>query len=127
KIMATSSYASPTPVIEDGRVYVHFGTYGTACLNTSDGKKLWERRDLTLDHKEGAGSSPILHGDLLIFACDGQDVQYLLALDKKTGKTIWKTERSADFRNTAIYQRKAYGTPLVADLPGGPQLISVGA
>ena len=127
KAVEDPTYAAPTPVIEAGRIYVHFGTYGTACLDTSDGKKLWERRDLTVDHKEGPGSSPVLFGELLIFPCDGQDVQYLIALDKKTGKTVWKTDRSADFRGTVPYQRKAYGTPLVADLPGGPQLISVGA
>jgi outer membrane protein assembly factor BamB len=122
-----SSYASPTPVVEAGRVYVHYGTYGTACLDTANGKKLWERRDLTLDHKEGAGSSPVLAGDRLIFPCDGQDVQYLVALDKRTGKTAWKTERSADFRNTVPFQRKAYTTPVLADLPGGRQVVSVGA
>ena len=119
--------ASPSPVIEAGRVYVHFGTYGTACVDTNNGKKLWERRDLTLDHKEGAGSSPALFGDLLILHCDGQDVQYVVALDKQTGKTKWKTDRSADFRETVPYQRKAYATPLVADLPEGRQLLSVGA
>ncbi len=127
KLEAGSSYGSPTPAIEAGRIYVHFGTYGTACLDTADGTKLWERRDLPVDHKEGAGSSPILVGNLLIFPCDGQDVQYLIALDKKTGKTVWKTNRSADFRGTVIYQRKAYGTPLLADLAGGKQLVSVGA
>ena len=127
KLVAGSSYASPSPVIEAGRVYVHFGTYGTACVDTNNGKKLWERRDLTLDHKEGAGSSPALFGDLLILHCDGQDVQYVIALDKQTGKTKWKTDRSADFRETVPYQRKAYATPLVADLPEGRQLLSVGA
>jgi arylsulfatase len=127
KIVAGSSYASPTPVIEEGRIYVHYGTYGTACLDTASGKKLWERRDLTLDHKEGAGSSPVLWGGLLIFACDGQDVQYLVALDKLTGKTVWKTERTADFRDSVPYQRKAYGTPLIIEASGKTQLISLGA
>jgi outer membrane protein assembly factor BamB len=127
RIVPGSSYASPTPVIEEGRIYVHFGTYGTACLDTSTGKRIWERRDLTLDHKEGAGGSPILRGDFLIFTCDGQDVQYLIALDKRTGKTVWKTERTADFQGTVPYQRKAYTTPLVIDAPGGQQLISPGA
>jgi outer membrane protein assembly factor BamB len=127
KLVPGTSYASPTPVIEEGRIYVHFGTYGTACLNTTDGAKLWERRDLTLDHKEGAGASPVLVDDLLIIPCDGQDVQYLIALDKKTGKTVWKTDRSADFRDTVPYQRKAYATPLVVELAGKQQLISVAA
>jgi len=126
-IVAGTSYASPTPALEEGRVYVHFGTYGTACLDMADGSKRWERRDLTLDHKEGAGASPLLVGNLLILPCDGQDVQYLIALDKKTGRTVWKTERSADFQGTVPYMRKAYTTPLLADLPGGQQLIAIGA
>lgn len=126
-LVAGTSYASPTPVIEEGRIYVHFGTYGTACLDTSDGARRWERRDLTLDHKEGAGSSPVLVGDLLIFPCDGQDVQYLVALDKRTGKTVWKTPRTADFRDTVPYQRKAYSTPLLVTCNGRQQLISVAA
>src|SRR5581483_4025683 len=45
-----NSYASPTPVIEEGRVYVHFGSPGTACLDTATGKVLWQRRDLPCDH-----------------------------------------------------------------------------
>ena len=76
----TNSYASCTPVVEAGRVYVHFGSYGTACLDTRTGKKLWERRDLECDHFRGPGSSPILHGDLLIIQFDGVDVQYVVAL-----------------------------------------------
>ncbi|MHC4880692.1 MAG: outer membrane protein assembly factor BamB family protein, partial [Planctomycetota bacterium] len=64
----TNSYASPTPYIEDGRIYVHFGAYGTACLDTATGKKIWERRDIECDHWRGPGSSPVVHGDLL-FLC----------------------------------------------------------
>src|SRR5689334_22957571 len=86
-----NTYASPTPVIEEGRVYVHFGSYGTACLDTKTGKRLWERRDLTCNHWRGPASSPILYRDLLILTFDGYDVQYLAALDKATGKTVWKT------------------------------------
>jgi outer membrane protein assembly factor BamB len=87
-------YASPSPVIEPGRVYISFGSYGTACLDTATGKPLWERRDLSCRHYRGPGSSPILLEDLLILTFDGVDVQYLVALDKKTGKTVWKTDRS---------------------------------
>jgi len=50
KIAPVNSYASPTPAIEAGRVYVHYGTYGTACLDTRTGKTLWSRRDLNCDH-----------------------------------------------------------------------------
>ncbi len=96
-----NSYASPTPVIEPGRVYVTFGSAGTAAVDTSSGRVIWERRDLQCNHYRGAGSSPILFGNLLIMHFDGSDLQYLVALDTKTGTTVWRTGRSVDFRDTA--------------------------
>ncbi|MBM4037787.1 MAG: quinonprotein alcohol dehydrogenase [Planctomycetes bacterium] len=124
RIAAINSYASPTPAIEAGRVYVHYGTYGTACLDTATGKTLWARRDLNCDHHEGPGASPILFGDLLIFHVDGTNVQYAVALDKATGKTAWKTNRSADLTKVHPFTRKAYGTPIVIESGGRLQLIS---
>ena len=126
-INALNSYASPSPLIEAGRVYVYFGTYGIACLDTASGEILWSRRDLKLDHKEGPGSSPVLWEDLVIFHCDGQDVQYVIALDKKSGDTAWKANRSVDLSAQRPDFRKAYATPLVAKVEGKPQLISPGA
>lgn len=128
-------YASPSPVIESGRVYVHFGSYGTACLDTATGNVLWQRSDLRCRHYRGPGSSPILFEDLLILTMDGIDVQYMVALDKKTGRTVWKTDRSAiwndlDLDGKPIREgdlRKAYSTPLIIDINGKKQMISVGA
>ncbi len=88
-----NSYASPTPAIEEGRVYAHFGSFGTACLDTKTGEKIWERRDLKCDHWRGPASSPILYGNLLILTFDGYDAQYVIALDKKDGHTVWKKDR----------------------------------
>ena len=122
-----NSYASPTPVIEAGRVYVHFGAHGTACLDTSSGKVLWTRRDLECDHYRGPGSSPILVDDLLILHFDGSDVQYVVALDKTTGKTVWKTNRSTDFGTIDGDFRKAFCTPIVIQVDGRRQLISPGS
>jgi outer membrane protein assembly factor BamB len=125
---ATNSYASPTPVIEEGRVYVHFGTYGTACLDTKTGKTLWERRDLHCDHFRGPASSPILYDGLLFVHFDGVDVQYLVALDKNTGKTVWRKDRGTDFKpDTNPDLKKAYGTPAVITVEGKPQLVSPAA
>ena len=76
-----NSYGSPSPVIEEGRVYITFGSPGTACLDTQTGKVLWERRDLECNHFRGAGSSPILYKDLLIMHYDGSDFQYVVAPD----------------------------------------------
>ena len=122
-----NSHASPSPVIEAGRVYAHFGTSGTACLDTTTAKILWTRRDVNLDHQEGAGSSPILFGDLVIFHCDGRDRQYIAALDKKTGKTAWQVERSIDLSKTPTHARKAFSTPLVVGGDKAPVLISPAA
>jgi outer membrane protein assembly factor BamB len=124
KIAAVNSYASPTPAIEEGRIYVHFGTYGTACLDTRTGAVLWERRDLSCDHHMGPGASPILLGNLLILTVDGCDVQYVVALDKATGKTVWKTDRAVDYSKINRLTRKAFCTPAVIDWRGRMQLIS---
>ncbi len=124
-----NSYASPTPVVEEKRVYLHYGTYGTACLDTTTGGRIWERRDLNCDHESGAGPgcSPTIVGDLFIVNVDGRDVQYVIALNKHTGKTAWKTHRSVDFDPVPVNQRKAYCMPVVVPRGSGTQLVSPGA
>ena len=122
-----NTYASPSPVIEAGRVYFHFGKYGTACLDTATFKTLWERRDLLCTHAVGPGSSPVLFRNLLVLTYDGTDQQYLAALDKKTGKTVWNRPRSADFTGVDPDQRKAFSTPFVTTWAGKTVLLSCGA
>jgi outer membrane protein assembly factor BamB len=122
-----NSFASPTPVIEEGRVYAHFGTYGTACLDTRTGKTLWQRRDLHCDHFRGAASSPILSGDLLFLTFDGYDAQYVAALNKTTGETVWKKDRAIDYKTDNGDAKKAYGTPAVRMIDGKAELISPAA
>jgi outer membrane protein assembly factor BamB len=122
-----NSYASPTPVIEEGRIYVHFGSYGTAAIDTSTGKVLWTRRDLPCNHWRGPGSSPILYKDLLIVHLDGYDLQYVVALDKKTGRTVWKADRTHDFGTDDGDQKKGFATPVVIEAAGKAQLISPAA
>jgi len=121
-----NGHASPTPVIEAGDVYVHFGTYGTACLDTRTGQTLWARRDLNCFHRVGPASSPIIYGNLLIFHVDGCDVRYVVALDKATGKTVWKTDRSADCQEAPYGFRYACCTPTVTQFAGRRQMISPG-
>ncbi len=123
----TNSYASCTPVIEEGRLYVHFGSYGTACLDTQSGKKLWERRDLPCDHFRGPASSPILQDDKLIVAFDGYDLQYVVAFDKMTGKTIWKRDREINYGTDNGDQMKAYSTATVIQHEGRTQVVSPSA
>ena len=122
-----NSHASPSPVIEKGRVYVHFGSAGTACLDTDSGKLLWTRTDLKCNHFRAPGSSPILWQDLLILTFDGHDKQYVTALAKATGKTVWETPRSIDYKTTNGDAKKGYSTPTVIDVDGKPQLVSPAA
>jgi len=129
KISNANTYATPTPVIEKGRVFVHFGTYGTACLDTNTGETIWTRRDLKCDHETNAGpaSSPTIIGNNVVVHVDGRDVQYIVALDKVTGKTVWKTQRSYDYSTVPANQRKAYGMPGIAPRDDGIQLVSSAA
>ncbi len=129
RIAADNSYATPTSAIDAQHVYVHYGTYGTACLNRKTAEVVWTRRDLKCDHEDGAGpaSSPMLFGDLFIVNVDGRDVQYVIALDKETGQTEWKTERSADFSEVPVHKRKAYSMPSLVEHDGQLQLVSNGA
>lgn len=126
-IHETNSHASPTPVLEQDRVYVHFGAYGTACLNADDGSVRWQRRDLHCNHWRGPGSSPILLHDLLIMHFDGYDAQYVVALDKETGATRWKVDRDIDYQTDNGDFKKAFCTPTVIEAGGRLQLISPAA
>ena len=92
KIHGKNSHASPTALVRDGKVYVHFGTQGTACLDT-DGKILWTTRDIIYKPQHGNGASPILVDNALIFSCDGSDLQFVVALDASNGKVLWKKDR----------------------------------
>lgn len=123
-----NSYATPTPVIEEGRLYCHFGTLGTFCVDTANGKVLWKNTDaaLKLMHENGPGSSLVPWRDKLVFHGDGSDVQFVAALDKQTGRLAWKTGRSGEMnRNPQL--RKSYATPLIVELAGKPVLFSQGA
>ncbi|MDX1944973.1 MAG: PQQ-binding-like beta-propeller repeat protein [Pirellulaceae bacterium] len=120
---AMNSYASPTPVLEAGRLYCHFGAFGTACLDTDRGEVVWTNRELVINHENGPGSSPVLWQDLLIFHCDGSDIQFIVALDKATGRVAWKTPRSGKM-NDNPQLKKSYGTPLILEVAGEPQLFS---
>jgi len=128
-------YATPSPVIEPGRVYVHFGSFGTACLDTATSEVLWKREDLPCRHYRGPASSLISYENLLILTMDGVDVQYHAALDKKTGRTVWKTNRSVAWNDESVPGpmardgdlRKAHSTPLIANVAGQPQMFSAGA
>jgi outer membrane protein assembly factor BamB len=128
-------YATPTPLLEKGRVYVHFGSPFTACIDTGTGKILWKREDLHCRHYRGPSSSVVSFENLIVLTFDGADLQYLVALDKKTGKTVWNTKRSVPWNDENVPGqmardgdlRKAHSTPLIVNVNGSPLLLSAGA
>lgn len=139
-----NSPASPTPVVEQGRVYVHFGSQGTACLDTESGEKLWERRDLHCDQIQYGGSSPIVDEDSLFVAFDGIDKQFFVALDKRTGQTRWLQNRNVDSNWEATLRakgvepsgilkskpgdnKKSFATAHIIEHDGRRQLVAPGA
>jgi outer membrane protein assembly factor BamB len=114
-----NSHASPTPIVDGDRVYVHFGGDGTAALDATTGAIVWLKK-FPYASQHGSGGSPVLHGDLLIFSGDGHLEAWVIALDKRTGNVKWKTNRRRPFD-------QAYTTPLVISVDGRDQVVSVGA
>ncbi len=123
-----NGYASPTPVLDEKYVYVHFGPRGTVCLNRN-GKIIWKNTGFKYNVIQGGASSPILHGDLLLLTCDGIDFQFIVALEKETGKVRWKQPRAhleAAAKKRSI-AKMSYSTPLIQSINGKNQLVCSGA
>lgn len=125
RIHGTNSYATPTPCIEKGKVYVHYGHFGTACINTNNFEVVWKRDDLTCKHMQGPASSLILHDDKLIVHLEGTEDPYVVSLNKNTGETIWKSVRPKEIYDPLepVF-RKSYQTPIVINVDGRELLIS---
>jgi outer membrane protein assembly factor BamB len=123
-----NSYATPTPVIEKGFVYVHYGNAGTACINTSNGSIVWKNSDFKCKFVQGAASSPVIYKNLVILHYEGVDLRFLVALDKSTGKLVWKSDRPEEpYKTLTEIGRKAYITPLILNVKGKDLLISNGS
>jgi outer membrane protein assembly factor BamB len=115
---AKNSHASPTPIVDGERVYVHFGAEGTAAVSAA-GDILWKTR-LAYQTQHGNAGSPQHAAELLIVSCDGFDESFVVALDTRTGKTRWRTDRRQPYS-------LAYSTPLAIRVGDGEQLVSPGA
>ncbi|AMV29879.1 outer membrane biogenesis protein BamB [Gemmata sp. SH-PL17] len=118
-----NSHASPTPIVEGGKVYVHFGHMGTACLNANDGSKVWAKQELKYTPVHGNGGSPALAGNHLIFSIDGTDKQAVIALDKTTGAIAWQTPRN----NKTGANPFSFSTPVLIKVKDQKQLVSAGS
>jgi outer membrane protein assembly factor BamB len=121
KIHSKNSHASPTALVDDGHIYVHFGHQGTACLDLN-GKIIWKDTSHTYEPVHGNGGSPLLVGQLLIFSCDGADNPFVVALDTKTGDEKWRFDRTSDAEN-----KFSFSTPTLIEVNGKQQFITPGS
>ena len=116
-----NSFASPTPILENGRIYAHFGHFGTACVDES-GKVLWKTQENGYRPQHGNGGCPVIAGDALVFDCDALKDPFVCALDKNNGQVLWKTPRVSDAKKTF-----SFCTPLVIDVNGSQEIVSPGS
>lgn len=121
-----NSYASPSPILDGDRLYCHFGSYGSACVDTKSGSVLWRNEELKVMHENGPGSTAVLWEDRLIVHFDGSDAQFIAAIGTQDGKVQWKTARSGKM-DPRPQQQKAYGTPLIVTMKQGPVVVSPAA
>lgn len=116
-----NSHASPTPLVDDGKIYVHFGHQGTACLDR-DGKALWRQNKIKYSPVHGSGGSPVLIDGKLVYNADGGSDPFIVALDVKTGELAWKVARKTDAKS-----KFSFSTPLIIEVKGKKQIISPGS
>jgi outer membrane protein assembly factor BamB len=120
-VHAKNSHASPTPLWDGERLYVHFGHQGTAAVDR-DGERLWANREHRYPPTHGNGGSPILVGDALIFTCDGGDSPYTVGLHKADGRELWRTPRAIE-----ASKKFSFCTPTHIEIDGRSQIISAGS
>jgi outer membrane protein assembly factor BamB len=120
-IHAKNSHASPTPLVHDGAVYVHFGTYGTARLRASDGTIEWINQELVYPPMHGSGGSPVLHDGVLAIICDGSSEPFVAAIEASSGRLLWKRRRSVEARIS-----HSFGTAAIVEVEGRAQVIAPG-
>ncbi|MEX0717184.1 MAG: PQQ-binding-like beta-propeller repeat protein [Planctomycetaceae bacterium] len=121
-IHSKNSHASPSPVVDGGQVFVHFGPQGTAALAVADGKALWRNADQKYDPRHGNGGSPILVDDMLVFICDGLDVNFMVALDRRTGRVKWRKPRPPV--PNQLPRKFSFATPTAIQVGNRTQIIS---
>ena len=114
----TNAPASPTPVTDGKHVYVYFGSSGLTCFDFS-GNKVWENRFGPFPNEWGSASSPILYNDMLVLNVDTDAEDFLLTVNKNTGRTIWKTSRSNINRS--------WPTPVIWNANGKDEIVVSGS
>jgi outer membrane protein assembly factor BamB len=116
-----NSHASSTPLIHGGKLFAHFGSLGTACLDLS-GTILWQNKELAYSPVHGNGGSPAYVDGVLVLNCDGGDKAFVAGLDTENGKVLWTTPRTAN-----AVKKFSFSTPLAITAGGRTQVISPGS
>ena len=113
---ATGTWASNSPITDGTHLFVYFGSRGLYCLDM-DGNVLWERDFGEMKKKRdfGEGSSPALLGDKVFILWDHEGPSFLFAVDKKTGRDVWKVSRD---------EISSWSTPLAVEHEGTPQVVT---
>lgn len=118
EIHSTNAPASPTPVTDGKHVYVYFGSKGLLAFDL-EGNLIWELPLGPFPNEWGSASSPILYQNMLLLNCDTDGDDFLLAVDKNTGKTIWRTSRAG--------ARRAWPVPYVWSVGGRDEIVVSGS
>ncbi|HEX8354233.1 MAG TPA: PQQ-binding-like beta-propeller repeat protein [Pyrinomonadaceae bacterium] len=118
RVGGANSPASPTPATDGRRVYVYFGSYGLVCFDF-DGRKVWEKPLGPYPSEWGSASSPVLHGRLLLLNCAADSEGFLLAVDKESGRTVWRTPHAQP--------TPSFATPFIWKAEGGDQIVVSGS
>ena len=112
----TNTWASASALTDGELVYAFFGSRGLYALDLKGNVK-WEKDlgDMTIKLGFGEAASPALHGDRLVVNWDHEGQSFIVALDKRTGKELWRTPRD---------ERTSWATPLVVEVGGRAQVIT---
>jgi outer membrane protein assembly factor BamB len=118
RLHVKNTYASETPVTDGERVYAYFGNVGLFCYDMS-GKKLWSTNWPSVKTRNGWGSaaSPVLHRDRLFIVNDNDEQSFVVALDAKTGRQLWRQERE---------EKSNWATPYIWENERRTELVTPG-
>ena len=114
----TSSLASASPITDGEHLLAYFGSQGIYCFSL-EGELQWEKQMGTMrtKHGHGEGSSPVLYGETLVINWDHEGQSFVVALDKRTGKELWKVPRN---------EVTSWATPIAVEQDGVAQVIVAG-
>lgn len=116
-----NSHASPTPIVQDDQLYVHFGHQGTACLSLT-GEVIWKTVSIEYKPVHGNGGTPVIVDDTIVFSVDGAATAKVIALDLSNGEVRWTFDRESN-----APRKFSFSTPALIEVDGKRQIVSPGS